>query len=217
MNKQMKLFAGIIVFGSLWGFSESIIGPMLADAGLPDGMIMAGFFAMMFLVISRMFYQQKGMQIGMGLVAGSLRMINPFGGCHLCSAIAIMAEGLLFEVIWNYTTTINLDNIQKLQSKVSLGILTAYVVFSGGYIVTQIMTPLVSIGSVQIGNLLMFLPQILARALPVALLGGITVPLALESKRLHLELKDTLYYPATLGVSMLCWIIVIGNWFLYIS
>jgi len=217
MNKQMKLFAGIIVFGSLWGFSESIIGPMLADAGLPDGMIMAGFFAMMFLVISRMFYQQKGMQIGMGLVAGSLRMINPFGGCHLCSAIAIMAEGLLFEVIWNYTTTINLDNIQKLQSKVSLGILTAYVVFSGGYIVTQIMTPLVSIGSVQIGNLLMFLPQILARALPVALLGGITVPLALESKRLHLEVKDTFYYPATLGVSMLCWIIVIGNWFLYIS
>jgi len=217
MNKQMKLFAGIIVFGSLWGFSESIIGPILADAGLPDGMIMAGFFAMMFLVLSRMFYQQRGMQIGMGLVAGSLRMINPFGGCHLCSAIAIMAEGLLFEIIWTYGTTINLDNIQKLQSKVSLGIFTTYIVFSGGYIVTQIMTPLVSIGSVQIGNLLMFLPQILARALPVALLGGITVPLALESKRLHLELKDTLYYPTTLGVSMLCWIIVIGNWFLYAS
>lgn len=217
MNKQMKLFAGIIVFGSLWGFSESIIGPILADAGLPDGMIMAGFFAMMFLVLSRMFYQQRGMQIGMGLVAGSLRMINPFGGCHLCSAIAIMAEGLLFEIIWTYGTTINLDNIQKLQSKVSLGIFTTYIVFSGGYIVTQVMTPLVSIGSVQIGNLLMFLPQILARALPVALLGGITVPLALESKRLHLELKDNLYYPTTLGVSMLCWIIVIGNWFLYAS
>jgi hypothetical protein len=79
------------------------------------------------------------------------------------------------------------------------------------------MTPLVSIGSIQIGNLLMFLPQILARALPVALLGGITVPLALETKRVHLELKESLYYPTTLGVSMLCWVIIIGNWFLYVS
>jgi hypothetical protein len=217
MNRQMKLFTGMIVFGSLWGFSESIIGPQLAEAGLPDGLIMAGFFAMMFLVISRMYYQQKGMQIGMGLVAGTLRMFNPFGGCHLCSAIAIMAEGILFEIIWNTTTTISLDNIQRLQSKVSLGILTAYVVFSGGYIVTQILTPLVSVGSIQVGNLLMFLPQILARALPVALLGGITVPLALETRRAHLELKDSLYYPTTLGISILCWIIIIGNWFLYIS
>ena len=217
MNKQMKLFAGIIAFGSLWGFSESIIGPILAETGLPDGMIMAGFFTMMFLVISRMFYQQRGMQIGMGLVAGTLRMINPFGGCHLCSAIAIIAEGLLFEIIWNSATTIDLDNMQNLQSKVSLGILTAYIIFSGGYIVTQIMTPLVSIGNIQIGNLIMFLPQILARALPVALIGGVTVPLALQSRRLHLELNDSLYYPTTLGVSILCWIIIIGNWFIYIS
>lgn len=213
----MKLFAGIIAFGSLWGFSESIIGPILAETGLPDGMIMAGFFTMMFLVISRMFYQQRGMQIGMGLVAGTLRMINPFGGCHLCSAIAIIAEGLLFEIIWNSATTIDLDNMQNLQSKVSLGILTAYIIFSGGYIVTQIMTPLVSIGNIQIGNLIMFLPQILARALPVALIGGVTVPLALQSRRLHLELNDSLYYPTTLGVSILCWIIIIGNWFIYIS
>ena len=213
MNTHIKLFAGMIVFGSLWGFSESIIGPLLVDAGLPNGMIMTGVFAMMFLVLSRMFYQQRGMQIGMGLIAGTLRMFNPFGGCHLCSAIAIIAEGMLFELIWNYTTTFNLDNIQRLTSKISLGVFTAYVVFSGGYIVTQITTPLVSIGTVQIGNALMFLPQIFARALPVALLGGITVPLALECKRLHIELNDNLYYPATIGTSMLCWIIIIGNWF----
>lgn len=217
MNKHIKFFAGMIVFGSLWGCSESIIGPILSEAGLPDGMLMTGIFAMMFLVLSRMVYQQRGMQIGMGLIAGTLRMINPFGGCHLCSAIAIMAEGILFELIWNYTTSLNLDNIQRLQSKVSIGIITSFVVFSGGYAITQVMTPLVSIGTVQLGNVLMFLPQILARALPVALLGGLIVPLTLESKRLHLELKDNLYYPTTLGVSLLCWIIIIGNWFLYTS
>ena len=131
MMKNMKLLAGMIVFGSLWGFSECIIGPMMADAGLPSGMLMTGIFTMMFLVTSRLLYQQRGMQLGMGLIAGSLRMINPFGGCHLCSAIAIMAEGLLFELIWNYAATYDLKNIQSLTTKVSLGVITAYTVYTG--------------------------------------------------------------------------------------
>jgi hypothetical protein len=217
MNRKMKLFAGMIVFGSLWGFFECIIGPQLSNAGLPDGMIMTGIFTIIFLVSSRMIYQKRGMQIGMGLIAGTLRMFNPLGGCHLCSAIAIMVEGLLFELIWNSTTNLNLDNIQKLTSKISLGILTGYVMYSGGYIVTQLLTPLVSMGFIQIDNVIMFLPQILARALPVALLSAITVPVIIESKKLHFEIKDTLYYPATLSVSFICWIIIIGNWFLYVS
>ena len=98
MNK--RLIAGILVFGSLWGFSEVIIGTGLQNAGLPYGAIMTGGFALSFLVLSRMIFRQPGMQIGMGLVAGGLRVFNPFIGCHLCSAIAIMAEAAIFEVIW---------------------------------------------------------------------------------------------------------------------
>jgi hypothetical protein len=89
--------------------------------------------------------------------------------------------------------------------------------YSGGYIVTQLLTPLVSIGSVQMANVIMFVPQILARALPVGLLGAITVPFILESKKLHFEIKETLYYPVTLSVSIICLMIIIGNWFLYVS
>ena len=94
MNK--RLIVGIILFGSLWGFSEVIIGSTIADAGVPSGGIMTGFFAIPFLVFSRLMYRKPGMQLGMGLVAGSLRIFNPFIGCHVCSAIAIMAEGALF-------------------------------------------------------------------------------------------------------------------------
>ena len=215
MNK-VKMLAGMIVFGSLWGFSECIIGPLLADRGLPAGMLMTGLFAMVFLVFTRMMYQQRGMQIGMGLIAGSLRFFNPFGGCHLCSAIAIMAEGMLFELIWNYTTTLDLNKINNLMTKVSLGICTSFIVFSGGYIVTQILTPVVSIGVFNIANLISFLPQILARALPVALLGGVTVSATLSLKNIQLTLRDKYYYPATLGTAMICWIIVLGNWAMYL-
>lgn len=217
MIKNMKLFAGMIVFGSLWGFSECIIGPIMADTGLPSGMLMTGIFTMMFLVLSRMMFQQRGMQMGMGLIAGSLRMMNPLGGCHLCSAFAIMAEGMIFELIWNYTTTHDLSTLHDITTKVSLGVFTAFMVYTGGYIVTQIMTPIVSIGSFQIANLLLFLPQILSKALIVGLIGGITIPIILSSNKLHISLKESMYYPATLGISLFCWTVIIGNWFFYIS
>ena len=111
---KMKLFAGMLVFGSLWGFSECLIGTWFSDIGLPSGMIMTGFFAMTFLVMSRMLFPYYGMQLGMGVVAGGLRFFNPFGGCHLCSALAIMAEGLIFELIWFGTTNLEFKHLDFL-------------------------------------------------------------------------------------------------------
>jgi len=211
---NLKFFAGMLVFGSLWGFSECIIGPMFSDAGFPSGMIMTGFFALIFLVMSRRLYPHYGMQAGMGLVAGSLRMINPFGGCHLCSALAIMAEGMIFELIFYSTTTFDFKNLNTWTNKIGLGIVSAYTVYVGGYIVTQILTPL-TYGQFYVQNLIAMMPQYLARGLPVAFIGAITVPLALSVKNVKLTLKDAWYYPTTLGISAFCWIFVIANWFIF--
>ena len=65
------------------------------DVGLPSGALMTSVFAIGLMMVSRMLFKRRGMQIGMGLVAGALRLFNPFGGCVVCSAIAIAAEGLL--------------------------------------------------------------------------------------------------------------------------
>ena len=89
MKERVKLIAGMLVFGSLWGFSEVILGSLFGDMGLPAGGIMTGVFVLLFLIMSRLIYQKAGMQLGMGLVAGTLRLFNPFAGCHVCSAIAI--------------------------------------------------------------------------------------------------------------------------------
>ena len=209
-----KLLAGMIVFGSLWGFSECIIGPLFSDLGLPSGMIMTGFFALTFMVINRRLYPQYGMQAGMGLIAGSLRMINPFGGCHLCSALAIMAEGLLFELIFYGTTTLDFKNLNTWTNKIGLGIFSTYTIYVGGYIVTQILTPL-TYGQFYVSNLIAMMPQYLARGLPVAFIGALTVPIALSVKKIDFSLKDSLYYPTTLGLSAFCWIFVIANWIIY--
>ena len=208
--EKMKLFAGIIVFGALWGFSECIIGSSLRDANLPAGAIMSGVFAIVFMTMSRMLFRQRGMQLGMGLVAGSLRLLTPFGGCFICSAIAIMAEGLIFEILW-YKISLDLNELRLPKLSVSMGITSAYFIYVGGYIVTQILTPVFSSAGFYLENLLVFIPQILASGLLAAIIGGITVPAVLATKKLDIAIRDRLYYPATIGISLVCWFVVIAN------
>lgn len=210
--KNLKIFVGILLFGSLWGFSEVIIGSAISDIGLPSGMIMTGVFAIIFLVLSRTIYRQPGMQFGMGLVAGSLRLFNPFMGCHLCSAIAIMAEGAIFELIW-YKISFDFNELKSLIMKSSMGIISAYFIYIGGYIVTQILTPIAAGANFYIENLIVFMPRILSSGLFAAIIGGAVLPIVLMAKDLKITLKDRLYYPTTIGISILCWFIVIGNWF----
>ena len=119
MDKK-RLFFGILILGSLWGLSESVIGSVFSDAGLPAGQLMVGFFVITFLVVSRIYFRQAGMQIGMGLIAGTLRLFNPMG-CHLCSAIAIIAEGAIFELIW-YRLSFDLSELKEPTLQISMGI-----------------------------------------------------------------------------------------------
>ncbi|MDO9547082.1 MAG: hypothetical protein Q7J07_10100 [Pelolinea sp.] len=209
--EKRKLFAGILVFGSLWGFSECIIGSMLRDANLPAGAIMTGVFAFGLMAASRMFYKMQGMQFVMGLVAGALRLFNPFGGCHLCSAIAIMAEGLLFEIIW-YGVPLALDEFSTLTTRSSLGIVTSYGIYVVGYLITQILTPVFSSAGFFVQNLVVFIPQILSSGLLAAVIGGIMAPILFFLKDVNISMvKNNVYYPVTIGVSALCWLIVITN------
>lgn len=206
-----KWLVGMFVFGSLWGFAECVIGSLLRDVNLPAGAIMTGVFAFGLMAMSRIIYQKRGMQLGMGLVAGAMRLFNPFGGCFMCSAIAIMAEGLLFEIIW-YRVSLTDDGIKSLPNKISLGIVTSYGVYVIGYMVTQVLTPVFSSAGFFLPNLLGFIPQILASGLLAAVIGGFMAPVVFHLREVDtVILRNKAYYPLTLGISAVCWIIVLVN------
>lgn len=171
---------------------------------------MTGIFAIGLMTLSRTTFRQPGMQTGIGLVAGALRLFNPFGGCFICSAIAIMAEGFFFDLIWT-SFSLDLKKPQTLTIQTSLGIISAYIVYVGGYIITQILTPLFSSAGFYLENLLVFIPQIFTSGLLAALIGAITVPAIFTLKKLDLSIRDRIYYPITMGISAICWIIVILN------
>jgi len=63
--KRMRLLAGIVLFGSIWGLMECALGDYLHNAGLMAGAIMTGFIGFGLMAISRRIYGIKGMQLGM--------------------------------------------------------------------------------------------------------------------------------------------------------
>lgn len=208
---KIRLVTGMILFGSIWGFSECIIGSYIHEINLPAGAIMTGIFAVGFMIISRLFYKQRGMQLGMGVVAGLLRLFNPFGGCFICASIAIMAEGFLFELIW-YRISIDFIEEGKPINAISMGIITANIIFVGGYIVTQILTPIFSSVGFYLENLIVFLPQIFSQGLLAAVLGGVVIPVALLVKNIDIMgIRNRVYYPTAAVISAICWGVVIIN------
>ncbi len=209
--EKKRMIAGIILFGSIWGFSECIIGSYLRDAGLPAGAIMTAIFAIGLMTATRILYKQPGMQLGMGVVAGTFRLINPFTGCFICSAIAIMAEGAIFELMW-YHMSRDLSEIKKLKLSISMGIISAYVLYVAGSIVTQITTPLLTSAGFHFSDLLSFLPQILSRGLLAALIGGKTVPAVSALRNFDISsISAKRYYATSTSIAALCWIVVILN------
>jgi hypothetical protein len=97
----------------------------------------------------------------------------------------------------------------------SIGILSAYTLFVSGYIITQILTPIVAGAGFYLENLIVFIPRILAAGILPALIAAITVPIIISTKQLDIAIKDKLYYPAGISVTIFCWATVIGSWLIF--
>ena len=208
MNRRE--LAGILLFGSLWGMLECILGDFLRDQNLPAGAIMTGLVAVAMMSYTRIIFRKRGMQLGMAMVAGLLRLTNPFTGCLICSAISIVSEGIIFEAIWY--KLFDLREFRRPATIASMGMITSYLCYIGGFLVTQVLTPIVSSVAFNPNDLVAFLPQILARGLPAGILGIFSI-LAIDRVRSYdiSKLKSRFYYPVTISLAVVCWILTIAN------
>ncbi|MEA2054824.1 MAG: hypothetical protein U9O96_06970 [Candidatus Thermoplasmatota archaeon] len=206
--KKMRMLAGVVLFGSIWGLMECALGDYLHNVGFSSGAIMTGFIGLGLMAVSRRIYGIRGMQLGMGAVAGMLKFLHPVGGCLLCSAIAIAVEGALFEMIW-YSPRISINRINGIEMKVSMGIISGYVIYTLGYVATQVLTPLVVSAPFYLSDLLAVIPKILSSGTIAGLAGGLTLTMVLSipndvASRM-VEIKKEVYYPVASLVSILCW------------
>ena len=222
-TKQMdkyRVLAGIILFGSLWGMLECMMGE-LNVGWFPMGAFLGGFVGLGLMMLTRRLYNVMWMQLGMAIVAGILRFWAPVGTCVICSALAIVAEGFIFELIFN-RALFNIHGTGQLDMRSAktlglIGIITGFTIYVTGYMFTQIMTPVLTEGTFVFANFTHSLPVMIGTGFFAAVFGGITLPLAVLVKQLNInvnEIKKEHYYIAATGVSAFCWLFVFG--FFYI-
>ena len=208
-TNNFRLLAGIIVFGSVWGLMECMLG------GLPfSGAFLGAFIGFGLMAFTRRIYNVMWMQLGMALVAGLLRFWAPVGTCVICSALAIVAEGLIFELIFN-RPVFNFNRqgfaLRNVRSLAMLGIIAGFTIYVVGYAFTQVMTPVLTEGFV-LSNFINVVPIISGTGFVAALLGAVTLPVAVLAEKLHLDINKIgrgTYYGTAAGISAFSWVFVI--------
>ena len=217
MNNKYKIIAGIIVFGSIWGMLECILGGVQLTgimANFPMGALLGGMIGFGLMAFTRRIYNVIWMQLGMALVAGLLRFWAPVGTFVICSALAIVAEGLIFELIFNrpvFDINKSDGNMRNVQTLAFVGVIAGFTIYTTGYMFTQIFTPILAEGVFSMSNFVAALPLIFGKGFFAAVLGGITLPLAVLAKQLYLDvsaIKKEHYYGAAAGITTLCWALV---------
>lgn len=213
VDRMMMLF-GMIMLGSIWGLLECTVGSLEIDLlGIPisSGAVMAGLFGIGFMVLARKIFNRMGVSLGVAIFAGIMRVFAPVGTCQLCAAFAIMAEGLIFEFFVNRKVILSslMSDRKDYRSLVFGGMIAGFVIFSSGYIFTQLFTPFFVEGEMlAMSELWSIMPLIIGRAFFATVLGGISMPAiaTIDVSRLRIaEAKKTPYYAAATLISAACW------------
>ncbi|MGA1821329.1 MAG: hypothetical protein ACMUIG_02240 [Thermoplasmatota archaeon] len=214
-SKILMTVLGVVLIGSVWGLMECLLGGLKpAVAGLPISMgaVLAGLFGLFFMILARRMFGFAGVSLAVAVVAGILRLFAPVGTYVLCSSIAIMAEGLVFEIIVNRRVfQDNLDGNGDIRSLASLGIISAFAVFCTGYITSQILTPIVARDTGNIADVISILPLIFGRGFFAAVLGGISAPIAALITLPVLDgtsVRKGVFFTSSIIVTVFCWSVI---------
>lgn len=201
---KTKILLGVIVFGSIWGLLECILG------GYLSGRVLTGVVALGLMAATRFIYDQKGMQLGMGLVAAALRAVNPLGGYVICSVIAIAVEGAVFELVW-FAFSSDIEKAESISIKVCAGIIIAYTCYTLAYVMSQIVTPLFfSTAKLRFSSLAVFIPTILSKGAVAGLIGGVVFPAVASVRQIEISfIRSKRYYSLGSIAATTCWVVVI--------
>lgn len=208
MNKK-RVLMGTLMFGSIWGLLECTLGAFLHLAHLPAGAIMTSV-AVGLMVASRRIYKQRGMQLGMGFIASSFKLLNLgfIGGCVWCAMVAIIVEALAFEAMLVLPYVLRFYESNRMINKAVIGAVIGYGCYTSGFILTEAITPLFFPAGFFLGDLIALLPTILLKGLFAAILTAVVVPAALLTGSFSvLGVDARRYYPLTSSITVMCWFI----------
>ena len=208
IKENLNIYLIIIFFGSLWGFLEVTLGEFLRINALTAdffGRIMA-VVGLVLMIITRLIYKKRGHQLIMGITAALFRLVYPFIACVPCSFTAIIAEAVIFEILFFSNSFIVLDK-KKLLQIASFGVIIFHLTYSISYLLNQIFFPLFSKTGLFYLDVLVLIPQTLAKSFFPALAGMIIFPFLILLKDFELKrIKEVIFYPITAVLLAFLWI-----------
>jgi len=119
--RKLQNWAWLLLFGSLWGVNEVVVGDILSQNDVPRYSVMLAAMAFLILAIGRGVVNRPGSSAVLGIFAALFKLANaaPFF-CHL---LGIFMMGVIFDVF--ATWLMKEDKLRIFRSAAS-GFLSAY-------------------------------------------------------------------------------------------
>ena len=97
---KKKYILGILFFGSLWGFSEAVLGGFLYRNNMPHASVYLTIIGFSILTIASGYFPQKGIAVAIAAFAMLYKFMNtPFFACHL---LGILLLGICYDLFFNF-------------------------------------------------------------------------------------------------------------------
>lgn len=205
--RNPKNWLWFILFGSLWGINEVMMGEVLSASNVPHYSVLLTVIALFILAMARGIVNKPGSSTVIGVVAVLFKLANaaPFF-CHL---LGIFMVGLVFDVL----ASVLMKNEKTSAIKCSLtGVLSAY---SGNALFALVITYIIRYDVWTSGGLSKVLGHIFVAGTFTAILAALTVPLGFRlgvTSGALADRKPKWTYAGTLVSVFIIWILaqVIG-------
>ena len=205
--RNPKNWLWFILFGSLWGINEVMMGEVLSASNVPHYSVLLTVIALFILAMARGIVNKPGSSTVIGVVAVLFKLANaaPFF-CHL---LGIFMVGLVFDVL----ASVLMKNEKTSAIKCSLtGVLSAY---SGNALFALVITYIIRYDVWTSGGLSKVLGHIFVAGTFTAILAALAVPLGFRlgvTSGALADRKPKWTYAGTLVSVFIIWILaqVIG-------
>jgi hypothetical protein len=201
--KNMKNWAWILFFGSLWGLSEVLGGGALYAMDVPHSSIFLSAWALFLLAMARGLVNKPGSSAAIGGIATLFKLINaaPF----ICHLLGIFALGVAFDI---FASLILKKKTDRLVPAALTGAAGAY----GGYSLFAVLITYVIRYEFWVeGGINKVLNHIFFSGSIVALISLFLVPLGFKLGMASEDVtskKPTWVYAGTAAAVLFIWIIV---------
>jgi hypothetical protein len=201
--RNPKNWLWFILFGSLWGINEVVMGEVLSVSEVPHFSVLLTVIALFILAFARVIVNKPGSSTVIGLIAVLFKLANaaPFH-CHL---LGIFMVGLVFDVL----ACVLMKSEKTSAIKCSLtGILSAY---SGNALFALVITYIIRYDVWTSGGLSKVLGHIFVAGTFTAILAAIAVPLGFRigiTSGALADRKPKWTYAGTVVSVFIIWILV---------